>query len=381
MTKIIIAKIICLFLTWRIILFLVSFLAIYLIPQFGGRFPYYDTELLSTGLPSWIISFGNFDGVHYLRLARMGYEASEFTQAFFPAYPLLIKIISLEKFYFITALVLSNLFFLTSLYLCYKLFKLDYSDKTSWKGIILLLVFPTSFYFGAIYSESMFLFFLLASIYLVRKKHFLGAGLYAALASATRIMGILLIPVVLIEFYLSIRRKEINVKDRSLTNAFIGILLIPVGILLYMLYLNLNFDNPLYFLTAQPFFGAERSQSLVLLPQVLFRYFKIFITVPFVSLASLNALLELIFTIIPLGLLIFAYKKIRFSYWIFILGCLILPTLTGTLSSMPRYALMSFLLFPFIAEKSGRFFRLVVLTAVIFGLLMVILFNRGYWVA
>ncbi len=386
------------FVIWRILLFIVSLFAVIIIPTFGGRFPYFNTALEPTNLPSWIWGFGNFDGVHYLRIAQDGYS-SQYSQAFFPLYPLLIRFfteiniflpkdlnldtrIFVDPAYFYNGLILSNLIFLVALYFFYRLIILDYKKETAFKSIILLLSFPTAFYFGAIYTESLFLLLTVGFFYSIRKRNFIMAGVLAALASATRIFGLLLLPVFIVELYLKVKSKEILFRSEQFTKAIIGILLAPVGALLYMLYLRFEFDNPLYFLTSQPFFGAERvSSGLVLLPQVLFRYFKIFLTVPFNTLPFLNAFLEFIFTLIPLTLLILLFKKIRLSYFIFILGSLILPTLTGTLSSMPRYALVLFLIMPLLVKFSGQYFKLVAVSFIILQIILVSLFVRGYWVA
>lgn len=370
-------KVFGLFLLWRAGLFTVAFLATIIIPVFGGRFPYYDNLLIPTGLPSWIWGFGNFDGVHYLRIALMGYEGSHYSQAFFPLYPLIIKILSLGDFPFWTGFILSNILFLASLHLFYKLLSIDHSPKVSLQAVVLLLVFPTSFYFGSLYSESLFLLLSLSSLIFIRKKNFLLAGIFAALASATRIVGIFLFAAIIIECFLLWKRGEL----KNLWSSATGILIAPMGLFAYIFYLKSNFNNPFYFLSAQPVFGAERSESIILLPQVIFRYLKMMTSLQINSLSFFNVSLELILTLIPLALLIASYKKIRLSYWVFTLGCLLLPTLTGTLSSMPRYALMSFLVFPFIAERTGRYFNGLVLLLAILGIFLLSLFTRGYWVA
>ena len=386
------------FIVWRIVLFAVSALAILLIADFGARFPYYNTVLEPTKLPSWVWGFGNFDGVHYLRIAQDSYSA-QYSQAFFPLYPLLIKIftkvnillpkdpnldtrIFVDPTFFYSGLILSNLMLLIALYFFYKLVILDYKKEIGLKSILLLLSFPTAFYLGSIYTESLFLLLVVGFFYLMRKQNFIAAGVLAGLASATRIFGLLLLPVFLAELYLKVKNKEILLKSEQFTKALIGILLASTGTLLYMLYLRFEFDNPLYFLTSQPLFGAERvSNEVILLPQVLFRYIKIFLTVPPTSLPFFNAFLEFSFTLIPLGLLFASFKKIRFSYFIFTFGSLLLPTLTGTLSSMPRHSLMSFLMLPFLVTFSGRHFKLVVVLFILLQMILVSLFTRGYWVA
>lgn len=392
-----IKKIITLFLIWRIALFSIAFFAMLIIPNFGNRFPYANTVLIPTHLPSWIWGFGNFDGVHYLRIAQDGYQA-EFSQAFFPLYPLATKFMAdfnllipknptldtriyVDPSYFFAGLILSNILFLLSLILFYKLVRVDFNEKVAFGSLILLILFPTSFYFGAIYTESLFLFLVLGALYSIRKNSFLIAGVFSVFASATRIFGLLLIPVLMIEVYLYFKKRK-SFNDGEMAKAIVGTLLAPFGTLLYMLFLRLNFDNPMYFLTSQPLFGAERSSgSLVLLPQVIYRYIKIFVTVPVNSQLFLNAFLEFSFTIITLGCLLLFIRKMRISYLIFTLGCLILPTLTGTFSSMPRYVLMSFLLLPFIAEAIKKYFVVLAVSFTGIGIILLSLFIRGYWIA
>jgi len=113
----------------------------------------------------------------------------------------------------------------------------------------------------------------------------------------------------------------------------------------------------------------------------MYRYLKIFLSVPLFSMSFATALNELIFSLVPLTLLVIFFKKMRFSYWLFTLLYLITPTLTGTFLSMPRFALMSFLVFPLIVEKTGKSYKLLVFLFLILGVILVSLFTRGYWVA
>lgn len=374
-------KIFTIFLLWRIGLFIVAYLAILFIPQFGNRFPYWDQILEPTGLPQWIWGFGNFDGVHYLRIATMGYESSQYSQAFFPLYPKLIEVLSPVNMEFITGLILSNIFFVLTLFAIYYLFRIDSSHTKSLKSVIFLLAVPTSFYLGAVYAESLLIFLSVLSLIFIRKKEYIKAGFFIALASATKIFGLVLILPLIVEIIFSFKKGEIKIFSEEFIKALFGLMIAPIGIIAYMVYLKLYFDNPLYFFNSQPLFGAQRGTDFVLLPQVMFRYLKIFITTPIFSLPFFNSVLEFFAMIISLIIAILAYKKIRLSYWIFILGCLIIPTLTGTLSSMPRYILMNFLLIPFIVERAGKFFNYVLFLLFILQFILLSLFVRGYWVA
>ncbi len=373
------------FVAWRVTLFIVAFVAIILVPLFGGRFPYSDTALQVTGLPAWIWGFGNFDGVHYLRIAQNLYSDA-FVQAFFPLYPLLIRIFSVilprnpvldpqvfvDPSYFYSGLILSNTFFLLALFALYKLIRIDFDNKTTVKSIVLLLVFPTSFYFGAIYAESLFLLLAILSIYFVRKEKYKLSGVFIALASLTKVFGIILVLIYLVE----------ALKGKLSFPKLLGAIIAPLGILAYMYYLYISFGDPFHFVNSQYAFGAERlADGIVLLPQVLYRYIMMLISLPPVSLSYLNVVTELAFTLIPLAFLVIVYKKMHFSYWLFSVIALLIPTLTGTLSSMPRYALIAFLALPLIAVTGKKYYKPIV---VIFGLLQVLLlslFIRGYWVA
>src|SRR6185312_390910 len=112
--------------------------------------------------------WSNFDGVHYLTIAGdggflnpFGYQHASDVR-FFPLYPLLISFTTFLIGYglpfgpqiFFSAFFLSNFFFLLSLILFYFLITLDFSENTAIGAIILLLCFPTSFFYGATYSES-----------------------------------------------------------------------------------------------------------------------------------------------------------------------------------------------------------------------------------
>lgn len=376
--------------TWRFLLFIIAIISPLFIPQFRG-FPYVNTALEPTGLPYWIWSFGNFDGVHYLRLAVSGYT-SEYTQAFFPAYPLLINLFSFSSLYpedtflflpyLIAGLVLSFTFFVLGLLVFNRLIADLFNKETAFRSIVLLMSIPTAFYFTSIYTESLFFFLVVLTFYFLNNKKFLFAGIVIMFATATKFLGIVLVLSYLIEMIVSFKNESIRRVSSIFIRALIGLLMAPMGLLCYMLYLQIRYHDPLLFYNAQPFFGAERTaNSIILLPQVIFRYLKIFLTVDMFSMGFMIAALEFIFTLVPLVLLIVFFRKMRFSYWIFSFFILIIPTLTGTLSSMPRYALMTFMLLPVILSKYPGSFKFSLPIMIILEIILVSLFVRGYWIA
>lgn len=369
-----------LFLLWRLTLFFIAYLGPNIITTWGDRFPYKELHLTSTNYPYYLWSWGNFDGVHYLNIAKSFYSAN-YTQTFFPLYPLIIRFFAktiLMNQYFLSAFLISNLSFLISLYVFAKLLLLDGYKKNKSAIIFFLLFFPTSFYFGSIYTEGLFFLFVVSSFYLARKQKWLWASLIGLLASSTRLFGILLFFALLSEYLQSQKGKKIKLKP------LLFLLLIPCGLLIYMYYLKIAFADPLFFWHAQPVFGAERSGSgIILPPQVIFRYLKMLLAVKIDSLAFINAFFELLSFIFTVVVLLIAHlKKIRLSYLIFSWMSLLLPTLTGTFSSLPRYVLVCFPIFIVLGTIKNKMIKTGLLFISLFmAVFAILLFTRGYWVA
>jgi len=165
--------ILSLFFVWRIGLFLISMIA----PNFltyAPSFPYSDAILAHFDVPQWLFSWGNFDGVHYITIIDKGYAGADLIQAFFPVFPLIIKLVSLIiNNILISALLVSNLFFLGFLYIWYLFVEKRYSKTTAFLSSLIILLFPTSFFFGAIYNESLFLTLVILTFWFAEKKNYL----------------------------------------------------------------------------------------------------------------------------------------------------------------------------------------------------------------
>lgn len=376
-------KIILAFLTWRILLFIPLYVGYLFIPYRQG----YDyTNIWKFTEPYFPVSspllfpWANFDGVHYLSISGSGYLDN---QGFFPLYPILIKLLATffgggETFglaYFISGFLISNISLLLLLIIFFKLITLDFSRKVAWQSIIFLLVFPTSFFFAGLYTESTFLLFTLLSFYFARKRKWFLAGTFGLLLSTTRLVGIAIFPALVYEFI-----KE----EKKVSAKILNLLLVPMGIASYVFYNFWQTKNPLIFIEAHQDLNPTRTVSaVILLPQTLYRYFKILTTVPLTQFEWWIALLEVsLFTFAASMLYIAFKKKVRPSYILFSAFSLLIPASSGTFSAVPRYALV---LFPiFIGLALVKDIRLKLLYSVISAVLLLILlslFARGYFIA
>lgn len=223
---------------------------------------------------------------------------------------------------------------------------------------LLLLSFPTAFFFGSVYTESLFLLLLVLSF-----QH----PIFSLFSGLTRING---------TFTLFVHKKYF----------FLPI----IGLLIYCFYLLTKFNDPFIFFHNVANFGVQRSSHLISLPQVYYRYLSIFFTASF-NFQYCIAILE--FTIFNFFLLILFLdlRKIlsakivndqRLSLNIFSWCNLLLPTLSGSLSSVPRYALLSVSAFFYLSEIKSK--PLKTATAIGFTLLEIILtifFIQGYFIS
>ena len=376
------------FLSWRIFLFIPLVVGNIFIPYREG-YPY--TSILHfLSNPNWLVGsflfspWANFDGVHYLLIATNGYTDNA---GFFPLYPLFIffltSIISpsaaiypFHPIQYLAVLFVTNLFFLTALFMLYKLVSLDYEDNLPILIIIFVLIFPTSFFFASIYSESLFLLLSILSFYFARKNRWFLAVLCGSLLTATRLVGIAIIPALIYEF---VKSEKSLIKPKGLF-----LMVAPLGILSYMLFNYLKWGNPFYFIQAQGNFLNNRSVDLIVfLPQTIFRYIKILTTISFNVFEWWIALLEIsVFFFVSIMFFVAWKKKIRISYILFALICFLIPTLTGTFTGLPRYALVLFPIFIGLAMIKNKLFK-IAYSIVGFSLLMILLalFSKGYYIA
>ncbi len=384
-------------------------------PDFLGR--WFNAQ---AGYASWLWSRANFDGFYYLKIARDGYQYLQ--QAFFPAYPLLIRWgHNFWHSYLGVALFISNVSFFLVLWLLAKLLRQEGLDEERIKAILwLLLLFPTSFYFLSVYTESLFLVFVLASFYFLARRNYFWSALLAAAASYTRPLGIFLIPALWVGYYQQLSRRRLKTKLTAareharqfgwrrylyqaikqrlpfLANFFL-LSLGSLGFLKYALYLWRTQGDWLYFAHVQPSFGAQRSISkVIMIYQVIWRYLRMIVTVNHHQWLYFNVWFEFLISLLFLGLLAWGWYrrreyKLPASWLTFATFAYLVPTLTGTFSSMPRYVLVCFpgfvvldqLLLALEKKKPGRFsWRTIYLfTSFTLLLLAIMLFSRGYWLS
>jgi hypothetical protein len=199
-----------------------------------------------------------WDAVWYLRIADTGYGDSQPRAAFFPLYPLLVRSLATlgggsEAALLVASYAVAFAAFVVALALLYRLVSLELGRRLAPPTLLLLAVFPAAVFFGAPYSESLFLALAVGGFYAARTEHWAWAGACAMGASATRSAGLLLLVPLFMLWWSSPRRRL-----RDTAWLFLG----PVGLAAYAGWLGLAEGDGLRFLDVQDAWSRELAVPL-----------------------------------------------------------------------------------------------------------------------
>jgi Gpi18-like mannosyltransferase len=337
---------------WLLSLLLISFLSYSLLNTKEQSF----IQFLSKVLSSW-------DGGNFLEIAKKGYTNNDLI-VFFPLYPVLIRVFFFLNPIFI-GIIINLSCLILGLYFLTKLLK-DHVDKNIiYKTLIYLLIFPTSFYFISLYSESLFFLLSVLTFYLYHKKQTKWAILAAILSSLTRFSGIIVALLLVIE---SFRSKNPN---RFYT------LFSFSGILLYALYNYLLIGNFFALLSAESEWGRG----------IAFPGFPIVDSLIFISKNNFQNIpimiyFDLLFISFGLGIILRSFRILKLEFSLYGLFSILLPLCTSVLISVPRFLNVMFPIFYTIATIKTRLFHLVyIFLSLGFLIFFWVRFNLGHWVA
>ena len=335
----------------------------------------------STNPPQLLMNqFAKWDGPHYMYIAQNGYtnqgDAANFI-VFFPLYPFIVRLITFDFAYInLSGLIISNISSLIAVIYLFKLAKLDYSDSVAKKAVLFLSVFPTAYFLSAVFTESLFLALTIASLYYARNAKWAYTGVVGLLASLTRIAGLLLLLVLIVEY---LHQKEWKIK--AIDPKLIWTSLPAIGFLIYLL---INYQVTGNFFT---FIEIERTHwSETLNPINGFLGAVGWSTNGAFPDSLIIGYAQIIFAALGLTMVIAgfiaAYKhKLRPSYAVYTLLIWMLAVATSFWISIPRYVLSMFPMFILFALLSRKKAVTTMLSMVSFAALAFFtwLFATGEW--
>ncbi|MFK7803797.1 MAG: mannosyltransferase family protein [Anaerolineae bacterium] len=339
------------FLSSRVVVFLAAYLADITIKT--------DTENSFYSLAPenlFLDVFARWDSKFYIDIAENGYEliaGKVSSVAFYPLYPLLISItdILFNNLVFSGVLVSHISFFLALIYL-YRLTLLISDEGTAQRTIFYISLFPTAFFFSTIYTESVFLFFSVAAVYYGKKKEWGFASIFTLLTGVTRITGLLVIGIIILEW---LKNHGWTIRTILTSKAWKGlwsgiktdwfnlllIFLAPLGLLSHMLFLNQHFQDPIAFWSVQSAFNRLNIGPIAI---IIRDFGPVFQQNFFLGDIWWNVILDMAAFFGALAAVPFIYKHFGEGFSLYVLLSILLPVSSGT-GSMIRYILILFPIF------------------------------------
>jgi dolichyl-phosphate-mannose-protein mannosyltransferase len=334
-------------------------LALKLLLLIGGAvaFVVFSRESLH-GPRSLLEVWDRWDAPHYTDLAVFGYRAVDAGNlvadgyrsiypgdlplyiVFYPLFPWVVAAVAaLTHDAMVAAIAVSTVASLFVAPLLARLVALDFDVAIGRRAAIFLLIFPTAYFLHIGYTESLFLALVLGSFVAARTDRWWLAGLLGALATLTRVNGLVLVPALAAEALAQWW------PDRQWRWRWLGIAIVPLGFVGYLALNQVAYGDPLAFLAIQQdHWFKSLSPPGVGIGGVI----ESILTRP-PDDAFMLGWMELGF--IGLGLVATVVAALRFrpSWAVWMAGNWLLITSTSFVLSVPRYTLVLFPLFAWFA--------------------------------
>lgn len=219
---------------------------------FAATVPDASIATFAQGMCRWDCSW-------YVKLSQTGYDPfpvptmiNAGNWAFFPLYPILVAIVrTLTGLQTIVAATgLSIVLCIVSARVAWPLLGKDLRAYILFSAF--LLAGPFSIWLTTFYTEVLFLLLALCVFAALQKKQFLLAGVFAALLSATRIVGVFIVFAILIEIWQSHRAAGGDWRDfvpavLKRPEHLLALFIAPLGLFAYMAYLHFHIGDALAF--------------------------------------------------------------------------------------------------------------------------------------
>jgi hypothetical protein len=251
---------------------------------------------------------------------------------------------------YLGGIVVSWTAFVLAMVVLYRLARLDLPARRAERAVLLAAVFPFAFFFGLVYTESLFLLCTVSAFYAFRTRRWLVGGLVGAVATATRVNGILMVPALA---WIAWRTAEPNRRDRATAAA--GLALVGAGVGAYSLFAYSLSGNPIEWAASIQRWGYYPGGSplmahIQLLQRLLQHPYAFLAGERMAPYDTLNGVTALAFGCsVP-----FVWKRFGAAYGLFMLVNLWLPLSSGQYEGLGRYCSVMFPCFIWLASVRSR---------------------------
>ncbi len=200
-------------------------------------------------------TFAQWDSGWFIRIAERGYDVEQ-SASFFPLYPLVTRAASEVLGSTVIAGVLVSLVAAgVAAIAVFEIARRVAGDAVASDSVLLLALYPFAFVFTAVYSDALFLALASWSFLAALRRQAVLAAVLGGLAVATRPTGLALLPALLVLLWPEERTL------RSLSR-LCALVLLPVALGAYALYLHLHLGDAAAFYHSQGVFWLRESPTL-----------------------------------------------------------------------------------------------------------------------
>ena len=370
------AKILIVALCFRLAAATVGFLANVTIPDYQDQ----GFTVLERPNPFWD-RFARWDSGWYYGIAAKGYhyvEGGRSNLAFFPVYPGLMAGLGrvlggAQEDYYFAGILISWLSFAMAMPLLYRLARFDLPADAARRATIYATVFPSAYFFGAVYSEALFLLTLVSAALAFRARAWTWGALAAIVMTATRVNGVMFLPALAL---LGWDAAADSRRDRrlALTAAAVGL----IGIGSYSIFVYSISGHPFEWYASITRWGYRPGGNplaglFAIAQQLLTRPYEFIVTERMAPYDTLNAVLAT-------GALLsvpFIWMRFGRGYAAVVILGLLLPLSSGQYEGLGRYCSVLFPLPILFGSLKGETRHLGLLTSfVLFYTLGLVLFGN-----
>lgn len=339
--------------------------------------PLQDQRFTVLGSPNafWD-AFARYDAGWYHAIASQGYiygEGGRNNLAFFPLYPMLMRgggtlLGSRQEDFYFAGVVISWLAFAGALVMLYRLARLDLDERAAYRAVMYAAIFPFAYFFGMVYSESLFFFGLVTAVYALRTRQWALAAVAGAAMTATRVTGVIALPGLAWIAWRATEDTEntratedtentetTKRRRREVVKAALAIAGCAAGIGAYSAYIYTLSGSPFAWYDAITYWNYHPGQNPIAMPFAVMRavmtrplqYIGTEQMAPYDTLNTLAALGAL-------GLTPLVWRRFGTGYAFIVLGGMLLPLSSGQLEGLGRYASVQFPLALALASLGGE---------------------------
>ena len=336
----------------------------------------------------------------YIPIAQRGYWTLQ-AVAFFPLYPLLIKLATLAigPHWMVAALIVSNLgtlgaFIGVGLWAAQE----EHTHRAGVRTIRALAAYPLALFLFAGYSEGLFIGLVAFAFFFARRGNWCGAAVCAFFAGLTRLTAVALVLPLLWEYghqhgwwerarwMWSSLRQRLGTEGRSIGGGMLVVSAAPAALVLFDLYIWRRYHQKMAIPRVERMFWHHTTMSP---PQTIIAVAQQFFQTPFWTYWKAHQLLDIVPVLIFAIITIVAARRLPVAYTLYMAAVLLLAIISPITQGYPdllmsagRYMLAALPIFLVLGRWMGRYTWVdMLLTSggfMLQGVLVVVLLSGGW---